>query len=270
MELLKIAVLALAQGIAEFLPVSSSGHLSVMGHIAGFDPDANMTLGIILHAGTLAAIIVFYMRELLRFFKPERYHLALMVIAGSVPAGIAGIVLKKSGAAEALFNSQLTAGIGFIITGLMLQFAQRRKAVQNEEAAVPIEKISLKQALCIGLAQAVAILPGISRSGSTISAGLMCNLKNQACAEFSFLLAIPAIGGAALLEILDLMKTACSSGAELSGGGLLLGFAVSAAVGYGSLVLLIRLLKRGKLAFFSWYLYIIGSAVIIWQLTEIF
>ncbi len=262
--------MAVVQGIAEFLPISSSGHLAVMGNIFGFDPESNMALGVTLHAGTLLAILIFYFKELLKFFSKERFHLALMVIAGSIPAGIIGVTLKKLNLAEAVFNSLLVAGIGFIFTGLVLQFSERCRRLVDDETATPVEKISLKQSLLIGLAQGFAILPGVSRSGSTISAGLLAGLKNAACAEFSFLLAIPAIGGAAFLEFMDMLK----EGVEKSAGGLEVwllaaGFAVSAAVGYAALAWLMSLLKRGKLALFSKYLYCLGTAVLVWQIIVI-
>lgn len=271
MEFILVLILAVVQGIAEFLPISSSGHLAVLGNLFGFNPDENMALGVVLHAGTLVAILFFYVRELLRFFKPERFHLALMVILGSIPAGVVGVALKKSGLAEEVFSNLLIVGIGFLFTGAMLQFSERRKRKMNDDVAIPIEKISVKQAILIGCAQAFAILPGVSRSGSTISAGLLANLKSAACAEFSFLLAIPAIGGAAMLELIDLLK---AQGTEVTGAVpiwmLAAGFCVSAVVGYGALALLMKVLNRGKLAIFSGYLYCVGAAVVIWQLIVLF
>lgn len=270
-DYLLVFLLAAVQGVAEFLPISSSGHLAVLGTLCGFDPEANMALGIVLHAGTLAAILVFYFRELLKFFKPERFHLMLMLILGSIPAGAVGVLLKSGGWAEAVFNNLLVAGCGFLATGAMLQYSESRR---NKEAAfdagVAIEKIGWKQALLIGAAQAVAILPGVSRSGSTISAGLFAGLRRTNCAEFSFLLAIPAIGGAALLELLDLIKAEQAEIGGIPGGALVFGFAVSAAVGYISLQLLVKMLNRGKLSLFSGYLYVIGAAVILWQLVMLF
>jgi undecaprenyl-diphosphatase len=266
-----VLLLAVVQGVAEFLPISSSGHLAVLGTLCGFDPEANMALGIVLHAGTLAAILIFYLRELLKFFKPERFHLMLMLMLGSIPAGAVGVLLKSGGWAEAVFNNLLVAGCGFLATGAMLQYSEsRRKKETVFDDGVAIEKISWKQALLIGAAQAVAILPGVSRSGSTISAGLFAGLRRTNCAEFSFLLAIPAIGGAALLELLDLIKAEQAEIGGIPGGALVLGFAVSAVVGYISLQLLVKMLNRGKLSLFSGYLYVIGAAVILWQLVTLF
>ncbi len=266
MDFLYVLILAVVQGIAEFLPISSSGHLSVLGTLFHFNPEENLALGIVLHAGTLVAIIVFYFRELLRFLHPERFRLALMVILGSVPAGVIGITLKKCGLDEAIFSNLILVGCGFLVTATLLWWSERRRRHRSgEENATPIEKITPRQAVLIGLAQAVAILPGISRSGSTISAGLFTGVRSAACAEFSFLLAIPAIGGAALLELLDLFR----DGMPLEGMApwqLGAGFCVSAVVGYGALALLVKMLNRGRLALFSWYLYAVGVGVLLWQL----
>lgn len=266
MDACRVLLLAIVQGIAEFLPISSSGHLAVLGSLFGFDPEENLTLGILLHAGTLLAIVVFYFAELLKFFRPERFRLAAMVVLGSAPAGLVGGVLKKTGLAEALFGNLLIPGVCFIVTGLLLQFGAERKSGAGAVAATPLERISWRQALLIGLVQAVAILPGISRSGSTIAAGLRCRLDRKDAAEFSFLLAIPAIGGSAFLELLALLGKGGGNTGEISALILLSGFAAAAIVGYISLRLLIRMLSRGRLACFSYYLYAVGAAVIVWQL----
>ena len=266
MDFLYVLILAVVQGIAEFLPISSSGHLSVLGTLFQFNPEENLALGIVLHAGTLVAIVVFYFRELLRFLRPERFRLALMVILGSVPAGIIGVTLKQCGLDEAIFSNLLLVGCGFLFTATLLLWSERkRRNLSEEENTTPIEKITPRQAVLIGLAQAIAILPGISRSGSTIATGLFTGVRSAACAEFSFLLAIPAIGGAALLELLKLAR----NGMPLEGIApwqLGVGFGVSAVVGYAALALLVKMLNRGKLALFSWYLYAVGLCVLIWQL----
>lgn len=251
--LLKVALLAAFQGVAEFLPISSSGHLQVMEYLLGTDPEGNLFLGVLLHGGTLLAVLVFYFRSLWKIVAKWEWKLIMAVIMGTIPAGIVGVLIKKSGVGEAIFSSLLVPAIGFAVTAVMLAFAMKPREGAEAEDAVPIEEITLKQALLIGLAQAVAIVPGISRSGSTIAAGLKAGLKKEDCAQFSFLLAIPAIAGAMLLEMLDFLK----NGAAANTGDLIawgVGFALSAVVGYAALALLVSMLRRGKLRYFAWYL----------------
>ena len=262
--LLLVLILAVAQGIAEFLPISSSGHLLVLGNWFGFDAEKNMTLNVVLHAGTLLAIVVFYFRKLLGILlESGRRRLILLVIAGSVPAAVVGVGLKISGMDNVLFSSPWVAVGGFVITATMLLtvFGVPWKNKLTEDEGIAAEQMSFKQALLIGCSQAIAITPGISRSGSTISVGVLSKLRKADAAEFSFLLAIPAIGGAALLELKEMLQEGASA---YSRSDILLyaaGFAASAVVGYAALAGLLAMLKRGKLGFFACYLYL--AAVIV-------
>ncbi|MBQ4107096.1 MAG: undecaprenyl-diphosphate phosphatase [Lentisphaeria bacterium] len=260
MENLFIAFMAIVQGIAEFLPISSSGHLALLGSLFGFDPETNLSLEIVLHAGTLAAIVVFYFRELLTFFRRDRWPLALKIVVGSIPAGIVGIALKKLGLDEMVASNLWIIAAGFLTTATVLLFSERQTRKLPPDSGTDLPQMSFREALLIGCAQAVAILPGISRSGSTIASGLFLKLRPAAAAEFSFLLAIPAIGGAAFLHLLDMIKDAAEPALPLP--VLAGGFAISAVVGYVSLALLLKLLKRGRLAFFSWYLYAVGTLLL--------
>ena len=250
-----VIILAAAQGVAEFLPVSSSGHLLVLGSWFGLNPEENMTLNIVLHAGTLLAIVVFYFKRLLSILlEPARRRLIALVIAGSVPAAVVGIGLKISGWEEKLFSSSWAAAVGFAFTATLLLKVFGKHNNADQQAGVSSEKMTFKDSLLIGCAQALAITPGISRSGSTISAGVLRGLRKADAAEFSFLLAIPAIGGAALLEFLDCIK---ESTMPEKGELVLLGvgFLVAAVVGYAALAGLIAMLQRGKLGYFAYYLY---------------
>ena len=124
-ELLKVMTLAFVQGVAEFLPISSSGHLAVLGKLFGFDPEEGLALGIVLHAGTLLSIVVFYFRELLKFFLPSRFRLLLLIILGTIPAGLAGVVLKK--VVEGMFGDMFLVGLGVLFTAkLVIVFSSRR------------------------------------------------------------------------------------------------------------------------------------------------
>ena len=253
---LKYVSLAVLQGLTEFLPVSSSGHLVLLGSLFGFSGEENLALGVLLHAGSLAAIVTFYFQTLIGFFKKEQFKLLLMVIAGSVPAGVAGVALELSDLNTSLFGNPAAVGLAFWITATVLRMTSKPKLCAKCEP-VELKNISLKQALIVGFAQAFAILPGISRSGSTISAGVMSGIKREDAATFSFLLATPAICGAILLEILKIYK----NGVAVQGQTLQLALAVivSAIVSYGALKLLVNIVKKGKLIWFSWYLYIAGA-----------
>lgn len=264
---LHVALLALVQGVTEFLPVSSSGHLVVLSGLFGFRDSESLSLGIVLHAGSLVAIVIVYFRELWKFLRPGRLHLLLMLVAGTIPAGVAGLLLKKFQLDRMLFGDMMITGLGFLITGAVLRLTGRPRltARSESETAAALDEISLRQAITIGLAQMAAITPGISRSGSTIATGVLCGLERGAAATFSFLLAIPVIGGASLLELLKL----CSGKAAAGGVApslLLMGFIVSMAVSFGALLLLLKIVRRGKLSWFSWYMFAIGASVIVWQL----
>ena len=170
--MLHYAILAVIQGITEFLPVSSSGHLVLFGKLFGFTGSENMTIGILLHAGSLFAIVAFYFKTLIGFFKKDQLHLMGMVILGSVPAGVAGVTLELTGVNTALFNNPAAVGLCFWITATVLRFTSKPSLCAKGEP-VELKKITLKQTLIIGFAQMFAILPGISRSGSTIATGVI-------------------------------------------------------------------------------------------------
>ena len=264
MNVIDVLLLAVFQGVAEFLPISSSGHLAVLGNWLGIDPETNFSLGIVLHAGTLVALLIFYSRSLLRFAKLQRNRLAGMVILGSVPAAVAGLCFKDK--VEELSANLWIVGGCFLATAILLTISDRmnKKRAAMGNPGYCSDDITWKQALYTGLAQAAALLPGISRSGSTIAAGMFAGLNPAAAAEFSFLLAIPAIGGASLLEFADLYKSGFAG--ACAPGLLLLGFAVSAAVGYFALALLLKVLKKGQLVVFSVYLCLAAAVVFLKQL----
>lgn len=258
LELFKVGILAVFQGVAEFLPISSSGHLQVLQFLLGFDPESNIFLSVVLHAGTLLAIIVFYFLTLWEILVKRQFKLILAIIIGTIPAGLAGVGIKLSGLDDIIFTSLLVPAIGFLFTAFLLLYALKGRTEEEENSALPLAEIPLTKALLIGIAQAVAITPGISRSGSTIAAGLKVNLKKADCARFSFLLAIPAIGGAMVLELKDLF----SAPDAITSGDIMVwifGFIIAAVVGYFSLKLLLGMLQKGKLQYFAWYL--LGASI---------
>ena len=263
-ELLKLMFMAVLQGVTEFLPVSSSGHLAIAGKLFGLEPDKVLLLGVLMHAGSFFAIVIFYFKLLLGFFKRDQLHLMLMVILGTIPAGIGGVLLKKSGLAESLFSHPLITGMAFLITAMLLRMTDKKKLIPDSEQAVSVKEISWRQALIVGFVQLGALLPGISRSGSTIAAGIFCGIKREDAAAFSFLLALPAIGGATLLETISMMTQTTSE--QVSVLQIAVSVIFSFAASLGALTCVVNIVKKSKISLFSWYLFALGIAVILWQL----
>lgn len=265
-----IIIMAVIQGVAEFLPISSSGHLALLGALFGFDGEKSQALGIVLHAGSLLAIVIFYWKTLLGFLRPEQWRLAGMLIVATIPAGAMGVALELSGFAKELFDNLLLVGFAFLITGTLLRLSEKPKLIvrpaggENAEPT-PLDKVTLRQAVVIGLGQMFAILPGLSRSGTTITAGILTGVNREAAGTFSFLMAIPVIAGAALIHLVKMVKTPPQAG-DITCLQMGVGLLVSAAVSYWALLLLTKLIRRGKLACFAWYLCVLGAGVILWQL----
>ncbi len=264
MGTIEIIILAIVQGITEFLPVSSSGHLVVANALLeslGHPPTEDLVeVNIVLHLGTLLAVLVVYRREIARMLTSDR-KVAAFVVAGTIPAAIVGVFLKKvldDQVSSQILDNVLLAGCMFPITAIVLLLAMRR-----QEGSIDYPQLTLGKVMAIGVAQALAILPGISRSGSTIAAGIACGLHREAAATFAFLLAIPAIAGAGALEALDVLEQGSTGTAPIV---LALGFLISFLVGWGSLVLLIRFVRQGRLSVFAWYLVPLGVVVVAWQL----
>lgn len=264
MALWEIILLGIVQGLTEFLPVSSSGHLVVTNAVLeafGSEPVKDLIeVSIVLHLGTLVAVLVFYRREILRLLGDDR-RAVMPLIIGTIPAVIFGLLIKKGpfeGLEKTILESPLIAGLMFPVTAAVLYWVSRREAGKTE-----YPELTWRRSLTIGLMQAAAILPGISRSGFTIAAGLGVGLNRQASSTYAFLLAIPVIAGAGLLEGLEALKAETTGTSPLN---LAIGFLVSFAVGWVALKLLVGLVQRGRLAMFAYYLVPLGVAVVAWQL----
>ena len=261
MTLLQILILGVVQGITEFLPVSSSGHLVVIQALfAKFDgqvlPDM-VAVNVLLHAGTLAAILLFYRKRIAQLLLQDRRVIGLLAV-GTIPAVGTGLIFKKI--LPEFLSSPLLAGFMFLITGGLLIWSGKREGCHDD--LVEYQSLSYKQAFGIGLFQAAAILPGLSRSGWTIAGGMLLGLKRGAATTFSFLLAIPVIAGATLLELREwsIDKTLVAPG--LLGFGTVIAF----LVGLVSLWLLVKIVEKGRLAWFSYWLIPLGIGVICWRL----
>jgi undecaprenyl-diphosphatase len=260
MEILHAIILGIVQGISEFLPISSSGHLVIVGALLDqssgttSDDASNLLMNVVLHTGTLFSILIIYRKEVLKLrLQPK---VCLLIVVASVPAGLLGIQAK--GFFGVVFGTPLVVGVALFVTaGLLLG---GRRLERNE---LNYDQLSFGKALVIGLFQAAALIPGISRSGSTVSCGLALGLKRESAATFSFLMSIPVIGGAALLEMMEVL-----SGETVVGDPLpyLVGGITAFLVGLVTLRWLVSLIARGRLHLFAYYCVGVGTATVIWQL----
>jgi undecaprenyl-diphosphatase len=216
-------------------------------------------VSVALHLGTLGSVLVFFWRAIVQLLTTHRRAIGL-VLVGTIPAATFGIALKEF--YGEVLESPLVAGCMFPVTALLLWWGSRQA-----HGTTHYSQLSYPRAVIVGCLQAFAILPGVSRSGSTIAGGLSVGLDRQSAGTFAFLLAIPAIGGAGFLELLELLTASdVPQAAETSWQLLLMGGLVSFVVGFGALWLLVRWIERGKLAMFIWYLVPLGIAVVAWQL----
>lgn len=257
-QLWQTLIQAVVQGITEFLPISSKSHLILVGnlleHWFGTNSTAAETIELIvgLHLGTLLATIVVYWQDLWSLRK--RHRLLLNVIIGSIPVAVVGLLFKDQ--LEQTLVSPLFVGLGLFVTALFLFAGQRL-----ELNLLELDQITWPHALAIGCFQTLALLPGISRSGSTIAGGLMVGLTRHAATTFSFLLSVPAVGGVVLLKGLAMRH---SNG--LAVGQLLFGAMISFAVGLVALRFLIRIVVKRQLHWFAYYCLTLGVCVTAWQL----
>lgn len=253
---LKMVVLGIVQGATEFLPVSSSGHLTIAQEFLGISEN-RILFDVFLHLGTLVAVLLVFRKDVLALLSSKRRWIPYLVVA-SVPAAAVGVLLESQ--IERAFHSVLAVGALLVGNSLILGFASRAR-----KKSATIQDVEGKGAVVVGLAQSVAILPGISRSGITVCSGLFMGWDPKLAVRFSFILAIPAILGAAALHI-----TKCQS--ALSAGDVLAmafaGLLISAATGYGALRLFIRILEKGRLWIFSVYCFLLGAGVLIYELVR--
>ncbi|MCX7420815.1 MAG: undecaprenyl-diphosphate phosphatase [Planctomycetia bacterium] len=257
-QLWQTLIQGVVQGITEFLPVSSKSHLILVGDLLerwfGTNSTKDETIELIvgLHLGTLLATMIVYWQDL--WSLRTRHRLLLNMIIGSIPVAVVGLAFKDR--LEATLVSPLFVGLGLFVTATFLLAAQRL-----EINLVELDQIRWPHALAIGCFQTLALLPGISRSGSTIAGGVMVGLTRHAATTFSFLLSVPAVGGVVLLKGFTLRH---SHGLAI--GQLLFGAVVSFAVGLVTLRFLIRVVTQRKLHWFAYYCLVLGVCVTAWQL----
>ena len=262
-------IMGLIQGLTEYLPVSSSGHLTLCGTLFGMNGEDNLAFTISVHVATVLSTLVVLRHRIWNILKGifdtttplwsrERQYAAAIVVS-MVPVGIVGLCFKD--AVEQVFGSGVTiVGLCLIITAALLTMSHYARPQQKE-------KIGLKDAFIIGLAQAVAVMPGLSRSGSTIATGQMLGCRREDVAEFSFLMVIPPILGEALLDVLKMLKggTEAAMG-SISMTALAVGFAAAFVSGCVACKWMIALVKRGKLVWFALYCALVGSGLLIYSL----
>ncbi len=266
MPLFQAIILGILQGLTEFLPISSSAHLIIVPWILGWD-DGGLMFDVALHVGTLAAVILFFFRDWIQIIGQavglnlghdmtlrKNPRLLWLLMAGTIPGAIIGFLFEKQ--AETAFRSPYVIATAAMVMGLVMWIADAAGRKQKD-----IGHVSLADSLAIGTAQALAVIPGVSRSGSTISAGLFCNLDRTTAARFSFLLSTPIIAGAAAKKFWDLHK--------LQGGlphdmqmAFFAGILASAVTGCIAIAFFLNYLRSRSLAVFVWYRIVFGIIVI--------
>jgi undecaprenyl-diphosphatase len=268
-------ILGIIQGLTEFLPVSSSGHLVLFQKLFGLK-EAELFFDVCVHLGTLLAVMVVFRQEikniilaLMRFISstgPKKnilqkiesdpdLKMALLIVIGSIPTAVLGFLFR--GIADRLFASAFLAGLMLMVTGLLL-WLTRWAATRVEQPGA--DRLTSKNAFIIGVVQGVAIIPGISRSGSTISIGLLLGISREMAARYSFLLSIPAIIGAGLLSFKEGLSQT-DQAIQIS----LLGAVAAALVGYGALKSLLHVVKKGRLHLFAPYCWMVGILAIVFS-----
>lgn len=260
-DLLNISILAIVQGLTEFLPVSSSGHLALAQAILGFETLSGVGVDLLLHAATVIAVLVYYRRfigELIMGLvrrEAESWRFAIAIVISMIPAVVVGLLFRDQLAA--LTESPTAVCCCLIVTGVLLLLTR----------IVPVgdRKVTLLDALLIGLAQAVAMLPGISRSGSTIAMSRFLKVGPDKAAAFSFLMVIPVIIGGTAYELMGALKETEASAFEgLTWSMGILGFVLAAVVGYLSVAWMVRLLGKRHFWMFGFYCLAVGIAGLLW------
>lgn len=263
MEWFEALILGLVQGLTEYLPVSSSGHLTIGANLFGLNGEENLAFTVAVHVATVLSTCVILWKEIVwlftDFFKfkwNEGTKYVVNILISMIPVAIVGFCFKDK--VEEIFGSGLlVVGICLLITALLLTFSYFAKPRQHEN-------ISPLHAFVIGIAQAIAVLPGLSRSGSTIATGLLLGNKKEKLAQFSFLMVIPPILGEALLDVKDMMEVGVSNTmAGLPTASLVIGFIAAFVSGCLACKWMINIVKKGKLIWFAVYCAIVGVLTIV-------
>ena len=273
MSYFEAVILGLVQGLAEFLPISSSGHLALLQQWFGIREDNVLLFTVLLHVGTLISVFFIYWKDIwelivelcltikdlctgkgLRLEERPVRKLGIMIIVATIPTGIIGVLFGDF--FDSLYTTVIPIGIGLIITGFLLIVAENMG-----EGNRGIQQMNFRNAIFVGLVQGVAICPGISRSGSTLFGSLLCNLDRKFAVKFVFLISIPSILGSAVLEAPDAIK----AGFDMTQlGPVFVGMAVAAISGLVAIKAMIKIVSDKKLNYFSYYVWALGLIVVLY------
>lgn len=263
----KVVILGIVQGITELLPISSTAHLRIVPGLLGWQ-DPGSAFSAVMQLASLTAVITYFWKDLNRLtgatvravtqqdYRDQDFRLAIGVLIGTIPIGIAGLLLKKTlNACNSPFRELTVVGIASIVMALLLAIAEKR-GKRNRD----FSKLSLQDGVWVGLAQALALIPGVSRSGSTLTAGLFLEMERETAARFSFLLGLPAIILAGVLEIHSLLK----AGLTLDGWIILLvGLGTASISAFAAIYGLLTYLEKRSTWIFVWYRLIMGVFLLI-------
>lgn len=259
-------ILGIVQGLTEYLPVSSSGHLAIGSYLFGIEGEENLAFTVLVHVATVMSTFVVLWKEidwilkgLFKFEMNAETKYFLNIVVSMIPIGIVGVFFKDK--VEEIFGSGLLiVGCMLFVTAALLAFSYFAKPRQREN-------ISMKDAFIIGLAQACAVMPGLSRSGSTIATGLLLGNKKEKLAQFSFLMVIPPILGEALLDVIKMMKGGVATVmGDIPLSSLIVGFIAAFIFGCLACRWMVDIVKRGKLIYFAVYCAVVGLGVIIFSI----
>lgn len=275
MTLLEAIILGLVQGLSEFLPISSSGHLALLQYFFKIEGESVLAFAVLLHLGTLISIFAVYYKDILDLIKElcatikdiftgkgprinanETRRLGFMIITATIPTGIIGVAFQDL--FGELYLSLVAIGIGLLITGTFLWFAEKmsqgKKSVQN---------MKFFDAFLVGIFQSIAISPGISRSGATIVGGLLSGIKRELAVRFAFLISIPSVLGAVILEAPSAFENGMDATLLVP---ILVGVIIAAISGFIAIKTMIRIVSNKKLYYFSFYTWAVGASVLVYVL----
>ena len=293
MELIKAIFMGIIQGVTEFLPVSSSGHLAIFKYIFNMQ-DVSATFDVMLHVGTLAAVFVVYWKDIWKLicegfsFLGDVFHnlsvffkrniarenveyrriirssyrkFTLLIIVSTIPTGIIGLAVKKSGLNDLMSSALIYPGICLLITGCVLMICDT-----FEEGYKTPKKTTFVDSIIIGIVQGIATLPGISRSGSTITAARACGLKKSFAVKYSFIMSIPAILAAGILDVKDIVEENPQSSEIVC---YVVGTIVAAVVGYICIKTMLIIVRGKKFKYFAYYCFVAGSVSIVYYISKL-
>lgn len=277
MSIFEAVILGLVQGLSEFLPISSSGHLALLQYFFGIEGESVLAFAVLLHFGTLLSIFAVYYKDIWDLIKElcntiidvlkgkgprinanETRRLGFMILTATIPTGFIGITFQDF--FGDMYLSLVAIGVGLLITGSFLWFAERMSNGKKN-----VQTMKFRDAFLVGIFQSIAITPGISRSGSTIVGGLLSGIKKELAVKFAFLISIPSVLGAVVLEAPAAFKEGMSSDMLIP---IIIGVSIAAISGFIAIKTMIRLVSNRKLFYFSFYTWALGATVLAYVLIK--